>query len=158
MVLRRGVIVLLAVACGVGVSNLYYNQPLLVEMGRTFGADAPHMGLVTTLTQVGYALGMLAFVPLSDLVERRRLIVTMQLAVAVDLVAVAMAPTYSILATASLCLGLTSVIAQIIMPYAASLAEDGQRGRIIGSLYSGLLLGILLARTLSGAVGQVFGW
>ena len=93
MVLRRGLVVLLAVACGVGVSNLYYIQPLLPEVGRTFGADVRHMGLVVTLSQVGYALGMLAFVPLSDIVERRRLIVGVQLAVAGVLVLVATAPS-----------------------------------------------------------------
>src|SRR3954451_17840920 len=85
MVLRRNLIVLLAVACGVSVANLYYNQPLLVDMGKSFGATARQAGLIATLSQAGYAVGMLAFVPLGDLFERRRLIVTLQLAVAVAL-------------------------------------------------------------------------
>ena len=158
MVLRRNLIVLLAVACGVSVANLYYNQPLLVDMARSFGASSRQAGLIATLSQAGYAVGMLAFVPLSDLLERRRLIVVLQVAVAAALAVVALAPTYAVVAAGSFLIGLTTVIPQIIIPTAGALAEPHQRGRVIGSLYTGLLLGILLARTLSGFVGQQWGW
>lgn len=149
---------MLAVACGTGVANLWYNQPLLVEMGRSFHAGTQQIGLVATFTQVGYALGMLAFVPLADLVNRRKLIVTLSWAVAAALVMAATAPTLPLLVAASFLVGLTTVAPQAIIPFAASLARPQERGRIVGSLYTGLLLGVLLARTVSGFVGQHLGW
>lgn len=158
MELRRGMIWMMAVACGVAVANLYYNQPMLVDMGATVGASARQMGVVATLTQVGYGLGMLLFVPLGDLVDRKRLILVMLVASAAALAAAAAAAGYAWLAVASLAIGLTSVVAQVLIPLAASLAEPGRRGKVIGSLYAGLLLGILLARTLSGFVSAHFGW
>ena len=158
MVLRRNLIILLAVACGVSVANLYYNQPLLVDMGKSFGVTARQAGLIATLSQAGYAVGMLAFVPLADLLERRRLIVLLQLAVAVALAGVALAPPYAVLVAASFAGGLTTVVPQIIIPTGGALAEPQERGRVIGSLYTGLLLGILLARTVSGFVGHEWGW
>jgi predicted MFS family arabinose efflux permease len=129
MVLRRNVILLLAIACGVAVANLYYNQPLLENMGRSFGADAGRAGLIATFSQAGYAAGMLAFVPLIDLVERRRLIVTLQLLVTLALVAVAIAPTFAALLAASFAVGCLTVVPQVIIPYTASVAEPSQRGR-----------------------------
>jgi predicted MFS family arabinose efflux permease len=158
MVLRRNLIILLAVACGVAVANLYYNQPLLENMGRSFGTDPARTGLIATFSQAGYAAGMLAFVPLIDLIERRRLIVTLQVLVTLALLAVAIAPTFSALLAASFAVGCLTVVPQLIIPYTASVAEPKQQGRIIGSLYTGLLLGILLARTVSGFVGQQWGW
>ncbi|HSV14277.1 MAG TPA: MFS transporter [Tepidisphaeraceae bacterium] len=158
MVLRRNLIILLAVACGVAVANLYYNQPLLENIGRSFGTDPAGTGLIATFSQAGYAAGMLAFVPLIDLIERRRLIVTLQVLVTVALLAVAMAPTFNTLLAASFAVGCLTVAPQLIIPYTASVAEPKQQGRMIGSLYTGLLLGILLARTVSGFVGQQWGW
>jgi predicted MFS family arabinose efflux permease len=149
---------IMALACGVGVANLWYSQPLLVEMGRSFHVSSQQIGLVATLTQVGYALGMLLFVPLADLLDRRRLIVVLTLSVCGALVATAVAPSLHWLLVASFLIGLTTVVPQAIIPFAASLAQPQERGRIIGSLYTGLLLGILLARTVSGFMGQYVGW
>ena len=156
--LRTGLIWMMAIACGVAVANLYYNQPMLVVMGRSIHASARQMGIVATLTQVGYGLGMLLFVPLGDLLDRKRLATTLMLAAAAALAAAALAASYPWLATASLAIGLTTVVAQVLIPLAAHLAEPRQRGKVIGSLYSGLLIGILLARTISGFVAAHLGW
>src|SRR4051794_33525026 len=158
MELRRNLIILLAVAAGVSVANLYYNQPLLVAIGATFNATPRQVGLIATLTQAGYAAGMLAFVPLSDLLERRRLIAALQVAVAFALAGCALAPSYVFIAAASFAVGLLTVAPQVIMPYAASLADPRQRGRVVGQVYTGLLLGVLLGRTVAGSVGQFWGW
>jgi predicted MFS family arabinose efflux permease len=158
MVLRRGLIWVMAIGCGVAAANLYYNQPMLVDMGNTMHASAGQMGVVATLTQVGYGLGMLLFIPLGDLVDRKRLIVGLLIATSVALGAAAAATSYAWLAAASFGIGLMTVAAQVLMPLAAHVAEPSQRGRVIGSLYTGLLLGILLARTLSGFVSAHFGW
>jgi len=158
MVLRRGLIWVMAIGCGVAAANLYYNQPMLVDMGRTMHASDRQMGFVVTLGQVGYGLGMLLFIPLGDLVDRKRLLVVLLVATSVALGAAAAAMNYTWLALASFGIGLTTVTAQVLMPLAAHLAEPSQRGRVIGSLYTGLLFGILLARTLSGFVSAHFGW
>ncbi|MGE5612214.1 MAG: MFS transporter [Bacillota bacterium] len=149
---------IMALACGVGVANLWYSQPLLVAMGHSLSVPSQQIGLVATLTQVGYALGMLLFVPLADLLDRRKLIVTLTWAVCGALVIIALAPSLGFLLAASFLVGLTTVAPQVIIPFAASLAQPRERGRIVGSLYTGLLLGVLLARTVSGFVGQYFGW
>ena len=148
----------MALACGVAVANLYYHQPLLVEISRSFHATSQQVGLVATLTQVGYAAGMLLFLPLADLIDRRRLIVMLLLTVSVALVGAALAPWLWWLVVASFLVGLTSVAPQVVIPFAASLADPKERGKIIGSMYTGLLLGILLARTVSGTVGGQLGW
>lgn len=148
----------MAVACGAGVANLWYAQPLLVEMGQSFNVSARRIGLIVTCAQVGYAAGILLFVPLTDLVNRRRLIVGLTLAVAVALIGTAVAPSLAWLLAANLIVGLMTVFPQAIIPYAASLARDDERGGVIGRLYTGLLLGILLARTVSGYTGHYFGW
>jgi len=149
---------LLAVASGLVVANLYYAQPLLALIGRDFGAPAAQMGLVATLTQLGYALGLLVIVPLADVAERRGLIVGLTVATAGMLVAAAVAPGATWLAVASLGIGLASVVPQVIIPVAASLAPPEQRGRVVGTIVSGLLVGILLARVVSGAAGAQVGW
>lgn len=156
--LRPRLVWIMAIACGVAVANLYYNQPMLVDMGHSVRASARQMGVVATLAQVGYGLGMLLFVPLGDLLDRRRLILSLLLAVSTALAAAALATDYVWLATASLAIGLTTVLAQVLIPFASLLAEPGERGRVIGHLYTGLLLGILLARTISGIVSAHLGW
>jgi len=148
----------MALACGVAVANLYYHQPLLVEIARSFHASSQQVGLVATFTQIGYAAGMLVFLPLADLMDRRRLIVLLLLAVCVALVGAATAPWLWWLVVASFLVGLTTVAPQVVIPFAASLADPKEQGKIIGSMYTGLLLGILLARTVSGTVGGQLGW
>lgn len=148
----------LAVACGICVGNMYYNQPLLAAMARTFHTTVRGVGAVAMLTQFGYALGMLLLVPLGDVLPRRKLIVSLLLTVAVMLLAVATARSLVWLAAASLLVGFTTVVPQILIPFAAKLAKPAERGKAVGTVMMGLLLGILLSRTVAGFVGARFGW
>jgi predicted MFS family arabinose efflux permease len=154
----RRLVPAMAVASGLAVANIYYNQPMLAEIARTFGVDAHAAGLVATFTQVGYAAGMPLFIPLGDIVERRRLVVALFTAAASALTLAACAQTLPVLLAASFLIGLTSVIAQVMIPLAAELAPAAGQGRTIGTVLSGVLLGILLARTVSGVVARFLGW
>ncbi|AHG88528.1 major facilitator superfamily MFS_1 [Gemmatirosa kalamazoonensis] len=149
---------LLALAAGLSVANLYYNQPLLPDIARTFGVSAARVSAVATSTQVGYAVGLLLFVPLGDLVERRRLVLALLAAVTVALVAASAAPTLPLLAASGALIGATTVVPQILVPLAAGLAPPAARGRVVGRVVSGILVGILAARVVSGAVGRLVGW
>ena len=149
---------LMALTCGLVVANIYYNQPLLAAIGRTFHITSSRASLIATATQVGYALGMLLIVPLGDKLERKRLILWMLLGAAGCLAAVALAPTFGLLAVASVLLGMCSAVPQLLLPMVATLAPEADRGRIVGRVMSGLLLGILLSRTVSGYVGEHLGW
>ncbi|SFL74093.1 Predicted arabinose efflux permease, MFS family [Paenibacillus sp. 1_12] len=157
-IMTRALILLMAVACGLSVANLYYNQPLLADIGRTFHATAREVGSVSMLTQIGYAIGMFLFVPLGDMKERRGLIVMILLAEMVALIGVASSQSILWINIASLAVGFTAVTTQIIIPLAAHLAPPAERGKVIGTVMSGLLIGILLARTVSGVVGGFMGW
>jgi len=148
----------MAVASGATVANLYYNQPLLPEIARSFSASLHAVGLVPTLTQVGYGLGMLLVVPLGDARERRSLVVACIGAVSVALLAIALSPNLPWLLAASLVMGIATCVPQILVPLAANLAPPGERGRAVGTVMSGLLSGILLSRTLSGFLGAAWGW
>ena len=148
----------LGLACAVGVSTMYYNQPLLLEMGHTYGATAGHTGFVAVATQVGYAMGLLAFVPLGDVLERRALMMRMYGAVAVALLLVAVAPSLNWLIAGSVLLGLLASVTHVALPIAPDLVSHEQRGRAIGMVMTGLLLGILLARTFAGWVSGIHGW
>lgn len=156
--LRPGLVWLMAAACGATAANLYYNQPLLGEIGRALGGGGSRLGLVPTLTQVGYAAGMLLIVPLGDSLERRRVTVTMTVLVSLALVGAALAPTLPLLTAAGFAIGLTTVVPQLLVPFAAHLAAPEQRGRVVGTVMSGLLIGILLSRTAAGFVGTHLGW
>jgi predicted MFS family arabinose efflux permease len=148
----------LGVACAVGVSTLYYNQPLLLEMGHSYGATAGHTGFVAVATQVGYAFGLLFFVPLGDVMERRSLIMRMFAAVSVALVLVASAPSLMWLIAASALAGLFSSVTHVVLPIAPDMVEEKERGRAIGIVMTGLLLGVLLARTFAGWLTKIHGW
>jgi predicted MFS family arabinose efflux permease len=148
----------LGLACAVGVSTIYYNQPLLLEMGQTYGVTAGHIGFVAVATQVGYAIGMLLFVPLGDVLERRALMMRMYGAVAIALLLVALAPTLAWLIVGSALIGLLASVTHIALPIAPDLVSHEQRGRAIGIVMTGLLLGILLARTFAGWVSKIHGW
>lgn len=154
----RFIVLVLAVAAGASVGNLYLLQPLLPEVARAFSTTPRAVGLVSMLTQIGYGAGMLLFVPLGDVVERRRLMLTLLGAVAVALLAVAAAPTLPVLALASLAVGMTTVVPQLALPLAAHVAPPEERGRAVGAVMGGLLAGILLARTASGFLGAQLGW
>jgi predicted MFS family arabinose efflux permease len=148
----------LGLACAVSVSSLYFNQPLLAEMAQSFHATAAQVGLVAVATQVGYAAGLLFFVPLGDVLERRRLMLRMYAAVALALLVVALAPTLSCVIAASVLLGMVASVTHVVLPIAPDLVAEKVRGRAIGTVMMGLLLGILLARTFAGWVSRVPGW
>ena len=149
---------MLSFTAGAVVANLYYSQPLLPQIGRTFGLAHGRVGLVSTAGQVGYAVGLLVFVPLGDIVQRRHLIVGLLAAVAVSLGVAAAAPSFAIMAGASFAIGMTTVVPQVVVPYAAGLVDSTMRGRVVGRVMGGLLIGILAARVLAGAVGAIAGW
>ncbi|BDG01239.1 MFS transporter [Anaeromyxobacter oryzae] len=154
----RRLLWLLAATAGLTVANLYYSQPLLPMIAAELHVSARAAGLVSTATQTGYAVGMLLLVPLGDGHERRRLIVVMTAAVAVALLAVAAAQGLAALAAASFVLGATTIVPQLVVPFAVAAAPEGARGRSVGLVMSGLLVGILLSRTVSGVVGGRVGW
>jgi predicted MFS family arabinose efflux permease len=156
--LDNALVWLMALTCGLVVANIYYNQPLLAAIGRTFGISDSQASLVATATQVGYTLGILLVVPLGDMLERKRLILLMLLGAAGCLGLVAWAPSFGVLAGASVLVGICSAVPQLLLPMAAHLAPEESRGRIVGRIMSGLLVGILLSRTASGYVGAHFGW
>lgn len=149
---------LLAVACGASVANLYYAQPLLSTIAHTFGTGSATAGLVVTFSQVGYAAGLAFLVPVGDLVSRRSLVPGVLVATAAALVAAAVAQSMPWLMVAAALAGAGSVAAQILVPLAATLADDADRGRVVGTVMSGLLLGILLARSAAGLVAGAAGW
>jgi predicted MFS family arabinose efflux permease len=154
----RRLIVLLAVSCGLTVANLYYAQPLLSELRHTFGISEVTAGSLVTATQLGYALGLVLLVPLGDVLEKRRL-ATVLLALTVGaLVVSGVAPAFPVLALASLVSGTTLVVTQILVPFAADLAPDETRGRVVGQVMSGLLTGILLSRTFGSLVAGATSW
>ena len=154
----RGLTVLLAVACGLVVANLYYAQPLLHVLATSFGTSSSTAASIVTATQLGYAAGLLLLVPLGDLTERRRLVTGLLLVVALALLGSAAATGVVLFEIAAVAVGVTSVVAQILVPLAADLARPARRGRVVGAVMSGLLLGILLARTASGLLEAVVGW
>ena len=147
----------MAVATGAIVANLYYAQPLLHRVAETFHSGPGPTSWVITATQVGYAAGLLLVVPLGDLHPRRALVVRLYGVAAVALVACALAPSLWLFILASLAVGGASVAGQVMIPFAADLAPEERRGRVVARIMTGLLLGILLARTLSGLVAQATG-
>jgi predicted MFS family arabinose efflux permease len=154
----RWLVVLLAVASGATVANLYYAQPLLPQIAGAFHISDGTAGLLVTVVQVSYAIGLLLIVPLGDLVHRRRLIARLLTICTVGLVLAAAAPSFSVLAAALAVTALTSVVVQILVPFASTLAPAEHRGAVVGKVFSGLLTGILLARTVSGLIAGFTDW
>ncbi|QNF35722.1 MFS transporter [Adhaeribacter swui] len=148
----------MAIATGLVVANLYYNQPLLDEIARTFRITQAKAGSISMLTQVGYAVGMLFIIPLGDMLKRKKLIMVNFALIIVALLLAAFAPNAGFLMAASFFIGATSVTPQLLVPMAAHLARPEERGRTVGFVMSGLLIGILLSRTISGFVGAHLGW
>ena len=150
--------VLLAIASGVAVANIYYAQPLLGQIGRDLGVGPAGLGLVTTVTQAGYFLGLILIVPLGDLINRRLLIVAGCVIAAAALISVAVSPGPQMFLIASGVVGVASVVQQVINAYAAALSSPEMRGRILGIVTSGVVFGVLLARTVSGVLADVLDW
>jgi len=151
-------VTLIAVATGAVVANLYYAQPVLHLVAHDFHSGSGLASLIITATQVGYAAGLLLVVPLGDLHPRRLLVVRIFGVAAVALVACALSPDIWVFGLASIAVGTASVAGQVMIPFAADLAPPERRGRIVARIMTGLLLGILLARTVSGLVAQLAGW
>jgi predicted MFS family arabinose efflux permease len=156
--ISRSLVLLLAVACGAAVANLYYAQPLLHTLGQAFRVSNATAGLLITVTQIGYVIGLALLVPVGDLRERRGLISGTLVVTAAGLAVAASASGIAVFAAAIAVVGITSVVAQVIVPMSSSLSAEHERGRVVGTVMSGLLIGILLARTVSGLVAAMFGW
>lgn len=151
-------IFILALGAGFSVAAIYYSQPLLPLMGTSLTLSVDGMGLVPTLTQTGYALGILFLLPLGDRYDRRRLILLKSAALALLLLLCSLSNGFHELLIVSLLIGMAATMAQDIVPAAAILAPAGKQGKMVGTVMTGLLLGILLSRTVSGLVGAAFGW
>ncbi|MBC9914328.1 MFS transporter [Chitinophaga varians] len=158
MALSRWNIMIMALCTGLIVANIYYSQPLLVLMSQEFGVSESNAGQVTFFTQVGYALGLLFCVPLGDKLERKGQIIAMTTTAVAALAAAGFSQNILMLKITGLLIGFTSVVPQLILPLAAHLTDAANRGKVIGTIMSGLLVGILLSRTLSGVVGHHWGW
>lgn len=156
--MSRALTLLFAVAGGLAVGNLYIAQPLLDFIADDLGTNTSTAGWLVTAAQLGYALGILLIVPLGDILDRRRLIPTVLLISAAALAACALAPSFPLLVAATAALGATTVSGQLLTPLAGDLAADHERGKVVGTIVSGLLSGILLSRVVSGLVAGVAGW
>lgn len=148
----------MAVACGLAVANLYYAQPLLGSIAQALGTSEGATGWVVTAAQGGYAAGLLLLVPAGDIINRRRLVLRVLMLTPLALLAAGFASSIGLLIAASLLVGVTSVVPQVLVPFAASLASEEERGKVVGTVISGLLIGILCARTVSGLLAEVVSW
>jgi len=149
---------LLALAAGLTVANIYYNQPLLPAIGRDFHSGAAATGAIAVATQLGYALGLFLLVPLGDTLERRSLILASAFASSFVLLLVIASPNFPCLVTGSFLLGLVSITPQLIVPYAAALAAPQSRGQVVGLIMGGLFMGILFSRVAGGFLGNELSW
>ncbi|EDK8145866.1 MFS transporter [Salmonella enterica] len=156
--LSPALIVLMSVATGLAVASNYYAQPLLDTIAHHFSLSASSAGFIVTAAQLGYAAGLLFLVPLGDMFERRTLIVSMALLAAGGMLITASSQSLSMMILGTALTGLFSVVAQILVPLAATLATPATRGKVVGTIMSGLLLGILLARTVAGLLANLGGW
>jgi predicted MFS family arabinose efflux permease len=158
MAIERRTVGVMAAASGVCVANIYYCQPLLSEIAHSLGVSDRAIGYLPMWTQAGTALGMFTFVPLGDMFPRRKLIVIMSVFSGLTVAMMAVAPSLALINAAGFATGLTGIVMHLIIPFAAKLAPPERRGHVVGTVLSGLLLGILLARMVSGFVGDLLGW
>lgn len=156
--LTPALVSLFAIACGVVVANLYYAQPIIDLIAPDVHLSDHAASLIVSLTQIGYALGLFLLVPLADLVENRRLILILLAASLISLLAAALSHTGGVFLIVSLLIGVATVSVQVLIPLAAHMADDHNRGRIVGNIMGGLVLGILLSRPLSSLIADHFGW
>lgn len=156
--LSSGQIFMMALAIGLAVASNYFVFPLIEVTARYFGMNVASSGMLITLTQLAYALGLIFLVPLGDLLDNKKLIVSLYVVVGISALLIAFAPDLWLFIAGLVMVGAFCTVAQVLMPLAASLSEPEQRGRVIGTLMSGLLLGILLSRTFSGMVAHWWGW
>ena len=152
------VVFLLAAGAGLSVASIYYSQPMLGMMAADFHAGVADAGMVPTLTQLGYALGILLLAPLGDRYDRRRIILIKGVLLTLTLLLCAFSASFPLLLLSSPAIGLTATVAQDIIPAAATLAPEANRGKTVGAVMTGLLAGILLSRVFSGALAEYAGW
>jgi predicted MFS family arabinose efflux permease len=156
--LTRFQILFMAFTCALVVANIYYNQPLLGILAREFAVSEKAISLVPALTLIGYALGILFLVPLGDMMERRKLLQISLFTAGSLAVGIAFCSSYYLLCVLSFLLGFFNVSGSVLIPFAADLSRPRERGRVVGTVMSGILLGSLIARTLAGVLAQHFGW
>lgn len=156
--ISRAVTLLFATACGMSVANIYFAQPLLDELSNDFAIDQSIIGLIITVTQIFYGLGLLLLVPLGDLLNQRRLIIGQMLLSSVALLLVGTASYVVVLFAGMALVGLLAVVTQTLVAFAATMASSTERGRVVGIVTSGIVIGILLARTFAGLVTDLAGW
>jgi predicted MFS family arabinose efflux permease len=156
--IKRSLVVVMAVATGVTVANNYYAQSLLPSIGKTFHLSTGFTGFLVTVSQLGYVIGLLFLVSLGDFFERRRLITTLTFLTACGLALMAVAPSWELLYPATFLVGVVSTATQIVVPFAATLSSEEERGRVVGAVMSGLLIGLLAARTFAGALAETGSW
>jgi len=156
--LKRADILLMAFCTGLIVANIYYCQPLVILVAKDFNLTESYAGRITYLTQIGYALGLFLLVPLGDMFERKRQILVITALAILALVVAAVSKTFFLLQIASVLIGACSIVPQLILPLAANLSSDENRGANIGMIMSGLLVGILASRAVSGSIGFWLGW
>jgi predicted MFS family arabinose efflux permease len=157
-ILTPALVATFAVGCGLAVGNIYYAQPLTRVIGREFHLNDSQSGAIVTLTQLGYASGLILLAPLGDMIENRRLITVVFSGAVLSALALVFVTSYPAFLAVCFALGFSSVVAQMLVPFAAHLAPPEERGQMVGQVMSGLLMGILLARAFAGIVSGVFGW
>ena len=156
--LTNPVLYLMSISAGLVVANLYYNQPLLNQIANTYGVSESAVSNVALSTQLGYAFGLLFIIPLGDKISNHRILKWDFLLMILSLLAAALSPSLFILVISSFFIGFTSSLPQLFVPMAAQLSDDANRGRAIGIVMSGLLIGILGSRVISGYIGEQLGW
>lgn len=156
--ISMGTTIIFAIACGLSVANIYFAHPLLDSMAADFGITPSVIGVIITLTQIGYACGLLFIVPLGDILDRRKLIVAQGLLSAIALTVVATTRNEAMLFIAMVAVGLLAVVVQVLVAYSAMLASPTRRGKTVGMVTSGIVVGLLLARFVSGVLADLGGW
>lgn len=156
--LAKSTLWLMAIGAGLVVANNYYNQPLLGMISREFGETEAATSKVAMFTQIGYAMGLLLIIPLGDMFRRKRIILIDFVFILASLLVFAFSQSLTVMITASFFIGLTSVVPQIFVPIAAQLSAPDEKGKNVGIVMSGLLIGILASRVFSGLVGEYLGW
>lgn len=155
--LTKTQVFIMAATAGISVANVYYSQPILNAIAHTFQISTEKAGIISVLAQVGYGIGLFFLTPIGDMIERKKLILYLQIGLFASLLIMAFAPTLPLLYVGSLLIGVFSVVAQVILPMAASLVKEN-RGKIVGQIFTGILVGILVARVFSGFITNWLGW
>lgn len=156
--MNRKLLWMLTITTVFGVGNVYYSQPLLGEIASTFHRSPTEVGIIPTLNQLGYMTGLFFLTPLGDVLEKRKLLTTLLFISSLSLLALGLAPNFATFAVVSFAIGVTALLGQIMIPFVAVLSHPSERGRNLGVILSGGLMGVLLSRTLSGFIGEHFGW